>query len=228
MDDGGDKRRRTGNASAQDGVLPFGLMSLLSDILALKQIGEEDDDDDAAPEEVSLAAGRAGAAAARREEREMAARQKRLAKEKGRKRAALAEAERDARLAAQGVVPRGRVDATAEEGEEEGEGEDDLLPADVVEAIAQRSREAAAAQPEADMDEEPLAAAKKPKNRVDPSQPKKVGPFLVQPLSKLPQNKASEAAQQFVRQRMFGRGVKRSAEMLVPSTARYYGPALTF
>ena len=39
MDDGGDKRRRTGNASAQDGVLPFGLMSLLSDILALKQIG---------------------------------------------------------------------------------------------------------------------------------------------------------------------------------------------
>jgi hypothetical protein len=38
------------------------------------------------------------------------------------------------------VVPRGRVDATAEEGEEEGEGEDDLLPADVVEAIAQRSR----------------------------------------------------------------------------------------
>jgi hypothetical protein len=46
--------------------------------------------------QVSLAAGRAGAAAARREEREMAARQKRLAKEKGRKRAALAEAERGA------------------------------------------------------------------------------------------------------------------------------------
>lgn len=43
------------------------------------------------------------------------------------------------------------------------------------------------------MDEEPLAAAKKPKNRVDPSQPKKVGPFLVQPLSRLPQNKASGA-----------------------------------
>ena len=44
------------------------------------------------------------------------------------------------------------------------------------------------------MDEEPLAAAKKPKNPVDPSQPKKVGPFLVQPLSRLPQNKASGAA----------------------------------
>lgn len=44
-----------------------------------------------------MAAGRAGAAAARREEREMAAQQKRLAKEKGRKRAALAEADRGAR-----------------------------------------------------------------------------------------------------------------------------------
>lgn len=43
-----------------------------------------------------MAAGRAGAAAARREEREMAAHQKRLAKEKGRKRAALAEADRGA------------------------------------------------------------------------------------------------------------------------------------
>lgn len=38
------------------------------------------------------------------------------------------------------MVPRGRVDATAEEIEGEGAGEDDLLPADVVEAIAQRSR----------------------------------------------------------------------------------------
>lgn len=46
--------------------------------------------------QVSMAAGRAGAAAARREEREMAAHQKRVAKEKGRKRAALAEADRGA------------------------------------------------------------------------------------------------------------------------------------
>ncbi len=46
--------------------------------------------------QVTLAAGRAGAAAERREEREMAAQQKRAAKEKGRRRAALAEAERGA------------------------------------------------------------------------------------------------------------------------------------
>ena len=38
------------------------------------------------------------------------------------------------------MVPRGRVDGPADGGEEQGEGEDDLLPADVVEAIAQRSR----------------------------------------------------------------------------------------
>lgn len=39
---------------------------------------------------------------------------------------------------------------------------------------------------------------------------------------------AAESAKQFVRQRMFGAGVKRSAEMLIPSTARYYGPAVNF
>lgn len=39
---------------------------------------------------------------------------------------------------------------------------------------------------------------------------------------------AAESAKQFVQQRMFGRGVKRSAEMLIPSTARYYGPAVNF
>lgn len=39
---------------------------------------------------------------------------------------------------------------------------------------------------------------------------------------------AAEAAQQFRQQRMFGQGVKRSQEMLVPAAARYFGPSLTF
>ncbi|BDA48365.1 hypothetical protein COCOBI_12-0420 [Coccomyxa sp. Obi] len=192
------------------------------------EAGEQDDEDEG-PEEVSMAAGRAGAAAARREEREMAAHQKRLAKEKGRKRAALAEADRDARLAAQQTAP-GRTSAEEvldQEEVEEEKGEDDLLPAAVIEAV-KRSREARAADLETEEGPQQPAAAGKPKTRGDPAQPKKLGPFLVQPLSSLPDKKASESAQQFVRQRMFGRGVKRSAEMLIPSTARYCGPSVTF
>ncbi|CAL8463745.1 g3279 [Coccomyxa elongata] len=183
------------------------------------EAGEEDDEDEA-PEEVSMAAGRAGAAAARREEREMAAHQKRLAKEKGRKRAALAEADRDARLAAQQPGPgtTSTAEVSNQEEVEEEEGEDDFLPAAVIEAV-KRSREARAADLETDGVEQQQAAAGKPRKRGNPSQPKKLGPFLVQPLSSLPDKKASESAQQFVRQRMFGAGVKRSAEMLIPSTA---------
>lgn len=59
-------------------------------------------------------------------------------------------------------------------------------------------REAHAAGLEIDRGAQQPAAAGKLRKRGDPSQPKKLGPFLVQPLSSLPDKKVSGAAAPFL------------------------------
>ncbi|CAK0785604.1 hypothetical protein CVIRNUC_008815 [Coccomyxa viridis] len=181
----------------------------------------DDDSNDDAPEEVSMAAGKATATQQRQQERAAAAQKRATVKARSQKRAAVAaeqKADRDAQRAAKAAQePVAQPSSAGREPKQDEE--DDLLPPEVLAAVAKQSQEAerarsarALAAPAADAGAPKAKAAKR-----NPSQPRKVGPVYVHILDHVPARRASASAIAFARQRMFGGGKVRSSEMLAPT-----------
>ncbi|KAI3428188.1 hypothetical protein D9Q98_006568 [Chlorella vulgaris] len=199
---------------------------------------DSDDSDDDAPEEVSLATGKQSAEQRRKAEADAKVAARAAAKEKRaaqQERQLAAKAERRAAAAAEAAatISEGEAEEPEDEDEEEEEADEeelDLLPNNILEALASNKRTVPTA------DQSRLISEQLRRQQQDPGQPllvlgqaqrteiveREVGPVVVRVLNVEQRTKASQTAREFLQKRLYA-GVKRSADMLKP--ARSLQPA---